>query len=86
MREEELSNLKNLFEQVEFAPTKIEAAPILKKLEFSCSSYVLEPRAKNTLSKALSYAKSAAGQVSEKEHWVKCMKETLLQFEREVKN
>ena len=84
MNQEEFSNLKNLFDQIEFASTKADALPLLKKLEFACSSSNLEPPARNILSKAVSYAKSAAGQVVDKQHWLTCMKETWLQFESEV--
>lgn len=84
MNQEEFSNIKVLIEQVEFASTKADAAPILKKLEFACSTANLEPHVKNTLSKVVAYAKSAAGQVADKQHWLNCMKETWLQFKSEI--
>ena len=85
MRQEDLSNLKSLFEQAEFASTKSDAAKSVKQLEFACSTLKLDPYPRTKLSEAINYAKQASGQVKDKEHWVSCMKDAWNSFEREVK-
>ena len=87
MKESELNDIKNLFEQVMYAQTKKDAIPLLNKLKFLVGNvkHTLSEYASYKLEEAISFATTASGQVKEKEHWISQAQQCWYIFENSCK-
>ena len=87
MENKQLIELKDMIEMVAYASTKNDAKTLVRKLEFKASSLrnEIEPYSYGKLKETINYAKSASGQVKDKEHWVSCMESAWYVFEAEVR-
>jgi len=88
MNEKDLTELKDLVDSVMNTSTKKEAKPLLIHLESLASkleSDISDPSLFNKLTcEVIPYAKSATGQVQDKEHWKACVERAWYTFENGV--
>ena len=70
IEKEKYEEIKRLVDCATSACSKRDAAPYIKRLEFisSCGGYI--GSANNILGELVSSVKTAAGNVSDKEHWL----------------
>jgi len=83
----ELSELRQLVDEVIYAPTKKEAQPPLRRLEFIAAGLKgsIDPYFSGKLGEVIAYAKEASGRVSNKQHWISCAESCWYTFENGVK-
>lgn len=82
-----LTELRQLVDEVIYAPTKTEAQIPLRRLEFMASRLkgTIEPYFSGKLGEVIAYAKQASGRVNDKEHWKSCVDQCWYVFENGVK-
>lgn len=82
-----LDELRQLVEQVMYAPTKQEAQHSIRRLEFMASSIKgeVDRYFSGKLGEVISYAKEASGRVKNKDHWISCVEQCWYVFENGVK-
>lgn len=83
MEENKIKELKKLLDKAAYAPTKKDAKPIIKLLEFTLSHLgdEVDPYHFGKLGEAISYAEEASGRVKNKEHWIQSMESSWYVFE-----
>lgn len=91
MNDSELIELRDLIEQVMYAPTKKEAQFLLIKLEHfialkRSSILCLDPYLNGKIDQVIAYAKDASGRVMNKEHWISCVDQSWYVFENGIKS
>jgi hypothetical protein len=86
MSEIDLIGLRRLIDNVIYAPTKKEAKPSIKRLEFIASNIkgTIGPYLSGKLSEAIDYADQASGQTQNKEHWISCAEQSWHVFESRI--
>jgi hypothetical protein len=87
MEESTLSELRELLDEVIHAPSKKDAKPPLRRLEFAASivSRDIDPYLSGKLFEAIGYAETASGRVQNKQHWISCAEDTWIWFEARVR-
>lgn len=91
MNDSELTELRDLIEQVMYARTKKEAQFPLTKLERfialkRSSILCLDPYLDGKIDQVIAYAKDASGRVTNKEHWISCVDQSWYVFENGIRN
>ncbi len=87
MTNDELEDLKQLFESTISALSKHDAQELIQRLEFAASKIKekVSPYLFVKLGEAISYAKEASGQVQQKDHWTSCARQSWRVFESGVR-
>lgn len=87
MEETKLRELKELIDQVVYAPNKKEAQSSIRRLEFIASQMkgAIDGYLAGKLSEVVSYAKEASGNVKNKDHWISNVEQSWYVFENGVK-
>lgn len=91
MDDSELIKLRDIIDEVIYAPTKKEAQSPLRRLECFVSlkrSNILciDPYLDGKIDQVIAYAKDASGQAKNKEHWISCVDQSWYTFENGIKN
>jgi hypothetical protein len=86
IEDKKLEQLWDLVQEVLYASTKESAKGPLKKLEFQASilSDSLSPYARGKLREVISYSKTASGQVRDKVHWERQLKQAWYVFKNQA--
>jgi len=82
-----LNKLRQLVDEVMYAPTKKDAQHPLRRLEFMASGLngTIDPYFSGKLSEVIAYSKEASGRVKNKQHWMTCVEQCWYVFENGVK-
>jgi len=87
MDKSKLSRLRELVDAVINAPTKKDAKPLIRRLEFMYSHLYgdIDGYLYIKLGEVIDYAKTASGKAKDKEHWISCAEQCWYTFENGVK-
>lgn len=87
MEESKLKELRQLVDEVMYAPTKKGAQYSTRRLEFVASGMKgsMGGYLSGKISEIVIYAKEASGRVNNKEHWISCVEQSWYVFENGVK-
>ena len=81
LTDEEFEEIKILVNKAVDASNKKSAEPFIKRLDFMQKTLYIEAYKKNVLGELVSYVKTASGQVSNKEHWMDAVTQSLYKLE-----
>lgn len=86
MDDSELKELRQLVDEVMYAPTKKDAQFPLRRLEFVASGLqgaicAIDPYLVGKLGEVIACAKTASGRVKNKRHWISCVEQCWYVFE-----
>jgi hypothetical protein len=83
MDDSTLNELRQLVDEVMYAPTKKEAQLPIRRLEFKASGLkgAIDPYLSGKLGEVIVYAKEASGRVNNKQHWISCVNQCWYVFE-----
>ncbi|MCX7066148.1 MAG: hypothetical protein NTW85_00365 [Methylococcales bacterium] len=84
-----LDELRQLVNEVMYAPTKKDAQHPLKLLKFKASGLkglINNPYLSGKLGTVINYATEASGRVKDKEHWISCVEKHWYVFENGIKH
>ena len=78
-----LQELRKLIDEVIYSPNKVHSERPLRKLEFLAAGYKgnIDRYAAGKLTQTVGYAKKAAGQARNKDHWISNMERAWYTFE-----
>ncbi len=87
MEEQKIRELRELVDNVLYSPTKKDAQPLLRRLEFMASDIRgdVDGYLSGKLREVVNYAKEAAGQSRNKDHWISQVEKCWHVFENGVK-
>lgn len=87
MDDNTLAELRQLVDEVMYAPTKKDSQRPLRRLEFIASGLKgnIDPYFSGKLSEVIAYAKEASGKVNNKKHWMSCVEQCWYVFKNGVK-
>ncbi|TWH59618.1 hypothetical protein DesLBE_4014 [Desulfitobacterium sp. LBE] len=77
----EFKEIKMLADKAVSANNKKSAELFIKRLDFMQRTLDIEPYKRNVLAELISYVRAASGRVSDKEHWIDAMNQSLFKLE-----
>lgn len=77
----EFEEIKMLADKAVSANNKKSAESFIKRLDFMQRTLDIEPYKRNVLAELVSYVLAASGQVSDKEHWIDAVNQSLFKLE-----
>ncbi|BAE86366.1 hypothetical protein [Desulfitobacterium hafniense] len=78
---QEFEEIKMLACKAIRASNKKSAEPFIKRLDFMQKTLDIEPYKRNVLAELVSYVSAASGRVSDKEHWIGAVNQSLFKLE-----
>lgn len=88
MNDKELTELRDLIDEVIYSSTKADAKPFLNQLKRQALGIKknIDPYISGKLNEVIAYADEASGRVKNKEHWISCVEQSWYVFENGCKN